>query len=62
LDDGNLMMTMGQQQCTLAMTAMKMMADMVTVTATVTAMVTMMAMMPPLPLTATMSMKTTAAI
>jgi hypothetical protein len=59
---GDLTMTMGQRRCTSMMTAMKVMAE--TMTMAETAMETMMvtAMMPPPPPTATMSMKTTAAI
>jgi hypothetical protein len=60
LDDGNLMTTMGQQQCTLMMTAMAAMAEALTATATATG--TAMAMMPPFEPTAMMLMKTTVAI
>jgi hypothetical protein len=64
LDDGNSTTMMGQQPCTLMMTAMKVMAETATVLVTVTLMATAMAtgMMPlPLPIV-TMSMKTTATI
>jgi hypothetical protein len=62
LDSGDLTTRMGQQLCTSTMTAMKVMAEMATAMVMVMAMATAAAMMTLPPPTATMSMKTMAAI